>query len=166
MTRIDPLSIPLPEDDSALQWLWEVKTPGYVFDPAIVLARQADIRLAVRAVKAGAFDVLAKPIDTEEFWSVVRAALMSKMPGGGDAKPLAWAVSYADAREAVSSLTARQHDILARIVQGQPNKIIAADLGISQRTAENHRAAIMRKLGVSSTSALVQVALAACWNDS
>jgi two-component system CheB/CheR fusion protein len=62
----------------------------------------------------------------------------------------------------VSSLTQRQHDILARIVQGQPNKIIAADLGISQRTAENHRAAIMRKLGVSSISALIQVALAAC----
>jgi len=50
---------------------------------------------------------------------------------------------------------------LDRIMRGQPNKIIAADLGISQRTAENHRAAIMRKLGVSSISALVQLAVAA-----
>lgn len=44
MTRIEPLSIPLPEDDSALQWLWEAKTPGYVFDPAIVLARYRKLR--------------------------------------------------------------------------------------------------------------------------
>ena len=130
--------------------------------PTIVLAPQADIRLAVRAVKAGAFDVLAKPIDTNEFWAVALAALTSKAPANEARKPFGRAVSHEAAREAVASLTYRQHDILARIMQGEPNKIIAADLGISQRTAENHRAAIMRKLGVSSISALVQVALAAC----
>ena len=63
------------------------------------------------------------------------------------------------ARAALASLTVRQRDILRRILTGQPNKNIAADLGISQRTAENHRAAIMRKMQVSSISALVQVAL-------
>jgi FixJ family two-component response regulator len=132
--------------------------------PTIVLAREGDIRLAVRAVKAGAFDVLAKPVDPDEFWSTVRAALRSEASSNHARRSIGW-VSHEAAREAVSSLTRRQHDILARIVQGQPNKIIAADLGISQRTAENHRAAIMRKLRVSSISALVQVALAANWSQ-
>ena len=65
------------------------------------------------------------------------------------------------ARAALTSLTRRQREILLRIVDGQPNKIIAADLGISQRTAENHRAAIMRKMGASSISRLVKLAMAA-----
>jgi len=63
------------------------------------------------------------------------------------------------ARADMASLTGRQMEILERILHGQPNKNIAADLGISQRTAENHRAAIMRKMHVSSISALVQSAL-------
>ena len=44
MTHIDTLSIPLPENEQALQWLWDVKTPGYVFDPDIVLARYKRLR--------------------------------------------------------------------------------------------------------------------------
>jgi two-component system CheB/CheR fusion protein len=140
----------------------EVLRPIARWAPTIVLAPQADIRLAVRAVKAGAFDVLAKPIDANEFRSAALAALKATTPASAQRRPLGQLVSHVAAREAVCSLTHRQHDILARILQGQPNKIIAADLGISQRTAENHRAAIMRKLGVSSISALVQVALAAC----
>jgi DNA-binding CsgD family transcriptional regulator len=63
------------------------------------------------------------------------------------------------ARAALASLTSRQREILGRILRGQPNKNIAADLGISQRTAENHRAAIMLRMRVSSISALVQSAL-------
>lgn len=133
--------------------------------PSIVLARPSDIRLAVTAVKAGAFDVLAKPVDPGEFWSAVRKAFNSETEAGAGPRAFGLPVVQGAAREAVSTLTQRQHDILARIVRGQPNKIIAADLGISQRTAENHRAAIMRKLGVSSTPALVQVALAASWSD-
>jgi len=58
-------------------------------------------------------------------------------------------------------LTARQHEILQLIVDGQPNKIIAADLGISQRTVENHRAEIMRKAGTRSLPALARMVFAA-----
>jgi len=63
------------------------------------------------------------------------------------------------------TLTHRQSEILARIVAGQANKIIAADLHISQRTAENHRAAIMRKMGASSISGLIQIAIVAADAD-
>jgi len=62
--------------------------------------------------------------------------------------------------QALASLTLREKEILNRLLQGQPNKIIAADLSISQRTAEHHRAAIMKKMGVSSLAALVQIAVA------
>ena len=60
-----------------------------------------------------------------------------------------------------AQLTARQHEILQLIVDGQPNKIIAADLGISQRTVENHRAEIMRKAGTRSLPALARMVFAA-----
>jgi len=61
--------------------------------------------------------------------------------------------------QALASLTPREKEILNRLMQGQPNKIIAADLDISQRTAEHHRATIMKKMGVRSLAALVQIAI-------
>jgi two-component system CheB/CheR fusion protein len=61
----------------------------------------------------------------------------------------------------VSSLTARQRQVLDLVLAGHPSKNIAADLGISQRTVDNHRAAIMRKTGSKSLPALVRTALAA-----
>jgi two-component system CheB/CheR fusion protein len=60
-----------------------------------------------------------------------------------------------------AGLTARQREIMDLILAGHPNKIIAADLGISQRTVENHRASIMRKTGAKSLPALVRLAMVA-----
>lgn len=64
----------------------------------------------------------------------------------------------------VASLTQRQRQVMNRVLDGQPSKNIAQDLGISQRTVENHRAAIMRKIGVSSLPELTILALAATWD--
>ena len=61
----------------------------------------------------------------------------------------------------VARLTQRQHQIMGMVVAGQPSKIIAWELGISQRTVENHRAAIMHKTGANSLPALARLALAA-----
>ena len=61
----------------------------------------------------------------------------------------------------VASLTLRQRQILDLVIAGHPSKNIAADLGISQRTVDNHRAAIMRKTGSKTLPALIRTALAA-----
>ena len=69
-----------------------------------------------------------------------------------------------DAAKRVASLTPREHEIMQRVVAGEYTKNIAADLGISQRTVEGHRAAIMKKTGSKSIPALARLALAAAWN--
>ena len=69
-----------------------------------------------------------------------------------------------DAAARVARLTPRQHQIMELVLAGHPSKNIAADLGVSQRTVENHRAAIMKKTGSKSLPALARVALAAAWN--
>ena len=61
----------------------------------------------------------------------------------------------------VCGLTARQREIMGLVVAGYPSKIIAADLGISQRTVENHRASIMRRTGSTSIPALVRLVISA-----
>ena len=68
------------------------------------------------------------------------------------------------AADCVARLTRRQRQIMEMVLAGQPSKIIAFNLGINQRTVENHRAAIMKKTGSKSLPALARVALAAAWN--
>jgi len=63
----------------------------------------------------------------------------------------------------LAKLTARQHQIMELILAGHRNKNIAADLGISQRTVENHRASIMKRTGSKSLPALARLAVAASW---
>jgi DNA-binding NarL/FixJ family response regulator len=69
-----------------------------------------------------------------------------------------------DAARRIAGLTSREGEIMQRIVAGEPNKNIAVDLGISQRTVENHRASIMKKTGSKSLPALTRLALAIAWN--
>jgi len=83
-----------------------------------------------------------------------------------DAAPFDQTVSSADpavlrASQCISGLTPRQREILSRVLDGHPNKNIAADLGISQRTVENHRAKVMKKAGVKSLPALARMAFMA-----
>jgi DNA-binding CsgD family transcriptional regulator len=70
-----------------------------------------------------------------------------------------------DAAARVANLTPRQRQILELVLAGHPSKNIAADIGISQRTVENHRAAIMKKTGTKSLPALARLGLAAAWNE-
>jgi DNA-binding CsgD family transcriptional regulator len=64
----------------------------------------------------------------------------------------------------VAGLSLRQRQIMELVLAGHHSKTIAADLGISQRTVENHRALIMKKTGATSLPALARLALAAAWN--
>ena len=89
-------------------------------------------------------------------WRAVRVC------GGGVLPALFAARETAACR--VASLTPRQHEIMDMVLAGRANKIIAWELGISQRTVENHRAAVMAKTGAKSIPALARLAIAAEWN--
>ncbi len=123
--------------------------------PAIVITGQSDVTMAVRAMKAGASDFLEKPVDRPSLLASVARALERSLDA---AKVSAW---HRDAAAQVAMLTPRQREIMAMVLAGHPSKNIAADLGISQRTVENHRASIMHRMGVTSLPALARLALAA-----
>jgi two-component system, chemotaxis family, CheB/CheR fusion protein len=123
--------------------------------PAVVLTGHGDATTAVAALKAGASDLIEKPASAIQLLDSVRKAI-------GAAQDISLRANFRKtAQQQLSALTKREHEILARILEGAPNKIIAADLGINQRTVENHRASVMRKLGVASLPDLVRLALAA-----
>ncbi len=123
--------------------------------PAIMITGNSDVPMAVQAMKAGASDFIEKPIGREDLLASVSRALDQAHDA---AKLSAW---RRVATEHIASLTPRQHQIMGMVLAGHPSKNIAADLKISQRTVENHRASIMRKTGVKSLPALARLALAA-----
>ncbi|MBN8915394.1 MAG: response regulator [Rhizobiales bacterium] len=123
---------------------------------AIMITGNSDVRMAVEAMKAGAFDFIEKPVGRRDLLACVTQALDQAQ----NAQRPVW---HAAAAEQLSSLTHRQREILDLVLAGHPSKNIAADLGISQRTVENHRAAIMKKTGAKSLPALARIALAAAW---
>ncbi len=123
--------------------------------PVIILTAYGDVAMAVRAMKAGAFDFLEKPVQPDELLRCIERALKFSEEYGDLSAGRTMAASK------IESLTARQRQILNLVVTGAPSKNIAADLKISQRTVDNHRAAIMRKLGAKSLSAMIRIALAA-----
>ena len=127
--------------------------------PAIMITGNSDVSMAVQAMKAGASDFIEKPITATELLASIDLALERAR----DSYKLdAWKDS---ATTHLAGLTPRQHQIMELVLAGHPSKNIAADLGISQRTVENHRAAIMKKSGSKSLPALARLALAAAWSD-
>jgi two-component system, chemotaxis family, CheB/CheR fusion protein len=127
--------------------------------PAIMITGTSDVAIAVQAMKAGASDFIEKPISRGELLASVDRALEQSRDSG---KLSAW---RENAATHVAGLTARQRQVMDMVLAGHPSKNIAADLGISQRTVENHRAAIMTKMGTRSLPALARLALAAAVND-
>jgi two-component system, chemotaxis family, CheB/CheR fusion protein len=126
--------------------------------PSIMITGSSDVPMAVQAMKAGAFDFIEKPVGTTELLaSVARAIEQSR-----DSTKLS--ASREDAASHIAGLTPRQRQIMGLVLAGHPSKNIAADLGISQRTVENHRAAIMKRTGAKSLPALARLALAADWD--
>lgn len=123
--------------------------------PTIMVTGSSDVSMAVRAMKAGAADFIEKPIAAADLLIAIDRALERSRD---TSKLLAWRASAADH---IAGLTPRQHEIMDLVLAGHPSKNIAADLGISQRTVENHRASIMKTTGAKSIPALARLALAA-----
>ena len=123
--------------------------------PVIVVTGHADVPLAVRAMKAGAVDLIEKPYDDALLLASVKRAL-AKAHGAREQ------AAVADAAKArIANLSARERQVLELLVAGQPNKIIAYELDISPRTVEIHRAHVMEKMEAKSLSDLVRAAIAA-----
>lgn len=123
--------------------------------PAIMITGDGDVTMAVQAMKSGASDFIEKPIGREGLLACIDRALEQSRDTN---KLTAWRESAA---EHIASLTSRERQIMDLVLAGHPSKNIAADLGISQRTVENHRASIMKKTGVKSLPELARLALAA-----
>ncbi len=123
--------------------------------PAIMITGHGDVSMAVGAMKAGARDFIEKPISRHDLLTSIERALEQSR----DSEKLT--VWRDEAATRIALLTPRQHEIMTMVLAGHPNKNIAADLGISQRTVENHRASIMKKTGAKSLPALARLALAA-----
>ncbi len=143
---------------SGIELLEQLRAAGHNL-PAIVITGQSDVPMAIRAMKAGASDFIEKPVDRPGLLASVARALERSLDA---AKLAAW---HAAAAAQVARLTPRQREIMAMVLAGHPSKNIAADLGISQRTVENHRASIMHKTGTCSLPALARLAVAASSAD-
>ncbi len=128
--------------------------------PAIMITGSSDVQMAVQTMKAGASDFIEKPVSGPELIASVKRALDQSHDLN---KAIAW---RADAAGHIANLTSRQRQIMDMVLAGHPSKNIAADLGISQRTVENHRAEIMKKTGSKSLPALARLALAASGSSS
>lgn len=139
---------------SGIDLLERLRAAGHAV-PAIIVTGQGDIPMAIHAMKAGASDFIEKPVNRPGLLASIARALERS----DDAAELAAWHEAAAAR--VAGLTPRQREIMSLVLAGHPSKNIAADLGISQRTVENHRASIMHKTGAASLPALARLALAA-----
>ncbi len=125
---------------------------------SIMITGNSDVTIAVKAMRAGASDFIEKPVSRRELLASIERALEQSR----DSSILA--TRRESARTVVAGLTPRQQQIMEMVLAGHPSKNIAADLGISQRTVENHRAAIMTRTGAPSLPALARLAVAAAWN--
>lgn len=123
--------------------------------PAIILTGRDDAATAVAALKAGATDFIEKPAARAK----LLASVIEAMEQARDTRLRQ--ESRAAARASFDKLTPREQQVMLLVLEGIPNKNIAADLGLSQRTVENHRASVMRKTRAPSLPALVALFLEA-----
>jgi RNA polymerase sigma factor (sigma-70 family) len=119
--------------------------------PIVFLTAHADVPMAVEAVKAGALDFLQKPFRDQDLLDRIQEALQRN----ADVREQLEARKDVEAR--IASLTPRERQVMDRVVDGKANKVIARELGVSQRTVEIHRARVMKKMRARSLSRLVQM---------
>lgn len=122
--------------------------------PVIIITGFAEVQTAVRSMKAGAFEVIEKPFDPQQLIERVQHALEVSC------ETLEQAKRHAELVARVNRLTPRERQVMELVIAGKPNKIIAADLGLSPKTVEVYRARVMAKTGADSLAELVRVGLA------
>jgi two-component system response regulator FixJ len=121
--------------------------------PVIVLTGFGDVPAAVRALKGGAIDFVEKPFNPQALLDLVQQALVRDM------ELREQAAREADLAERMALLTPREHEVMALVVAGKANKVVAMDLSISERTVELHRGRIMKKMRARSLAELMRMVL-------
>jgi FixJ family two-component response regulator len=121
--------------------------------PVIFITGHGDVPLAVKAMRAGAVDFLQKPYNEQELLDRIHRALQ----GDGERRRELSERDLIVRRH--GKLTPREREVFDLIVQGKPNKVVASDLGVSQRTIEIHRARVMEKMEATSFAHLMNMAM-------
>lgn len=143
------IEVRLPGDDGlALQH--QLSNDEHVI-PIVFITGHGDIRMSVRAMKAGAVDFLLKPFGDQELLDAIAQALER------DRRCVASRQERAGILKRYASLTLRERQVVEPIVRGLPNKQVAAALGISEVTVKVHRRHIMSKMGAASLAELVRM---------
>ena len=120
--------------------------------PIVFVSGHADVPTSVKAMKAGAVDLLTKPVDVRDLIAAIRRAMTR------DEHERASETRLAEVRRRVAMLTARETEVFARVVTGMLNKQIGAALGIGEKTVKVHRARVMEKMQAGSVAELVRLA--------
>jgi FixJ family two-component response regulator len=118
--------------------------------PVIFITGHGDVRMSVKAVKAGAIDFLEKPFSNQELLASIREGFSHAEQYKRDL------VCITELRRSLASLTAREHEVMRHVVAGISNRSLAEELGVSDRTIEVHRSRVMKKMGAASLPDLVR----------
>ena len=119
--------------------------------PVIFVTGHGDVPMAVQAMKEGAFEFLQKPFRDQDLLDRINHAFEQ------DKEIRSTLARRADVLRRFESLTPREKEVMAMVVDGVANKVIAVDLGLSERTVEIHRAKVMEKMGARSVAHLVKL---------
>jgi two-component system response regulator FixJ len=139
---------------SGLELVRRLKERGVTL-PVVVITGHGDVPLAVEAMRAGVIDFIEKPFDDEVLLRSIRVALDAKAESDVQAQ------ERQRFEQMLATLSGREKEVLQGVIAGKMNKVIAYELGISQRTVEVYRANVMSKTHANGLSELVRIALLA-----
>lgn len=122
--------------------------------PIIFITGHGDVPMAVEAMQKGAVDFIQKPFRDQDLLDRITEALKTDKDRREEQQ------KHAEVAARVERLTNREHEVFDLVVTGKPNKVIAYELGVSQRTVEIHRARVMEKMQARSLADLVKMHLA------
>jgi two-component system response regulator FixJ len=123
------------------------------YAPVVFISGVNEVPVAVEAMKLGAFDFLSKPFGGQTLIDTVQGALRHHEA------EVARENRAAEVRDLLAKLSPRERQVFLAVADGKANKVIAADLGLSEKTVEEHRAHVMSKIQASSVADLVKIAV-------
>ena len=147
------LDVRMP-DISGMDLYAKLKQEGCTL-PVIIMTGHADVDLAVRAMKAGAYDFIEKPYKDSLMLERIQSAIAVDLDNRKEQDRVD------GVKDRIATLTPREQEVLKFVLKSTANKIIAAELGISIKTVELHRSNLMTKMQANSVTELVRLAIIA-----